>query len=279
MGKQSMPTAGLIQEAASLIRSSRYLTAFTGAGVSVESGIPPFRGPGGLWGRYDPRTLELAYFLANPAKAWPVIKEIFYDNFGKALPNPAHKVLARLEVEGWARGRDSDASGSGPAGTKPGHPSDGVGHLRALITQNIDNLHRLAGSRNIIEFHGNSAKLLCLSCGARVAATPERLQTLPPRCDCGGIYKPDFIFFGEGIPPDAHTRAHEAARQSDVMLVVGSTGEVYPAAMVPRWAAEAGAKIIEINPDESEFTSSVTTLHIPLPAGEAFSLIEKELFP
>jgi NAD-dependent deacetylase len=251
-----------VHAAASLIRSARYLTAFTGAGISVESGIPPFRGPGGLWGKYDPHTLELDFFLARPENSWPVIREIFYDNFGKARPNAAHFALARLELEGWPQ-----------EGTEGGRA-----HLRTLITQNIDNLHYTAGSRNIVEFHGNSRNLLCLSCGTRVKVAPTLLENLPPHCICGGIYKPDFIFFGEGIPPEAHARAHEAALQSDVMLVVGSTGEVYPAALVPRWAAEAGAKIIEINPGESEFTGSVTTLRIPLPAGEAFLLIEKELF-
>lgn len=237
-----------LRAAAALIRSARYLTAFTGAGISVESGIPPFRGPGGLWGKYDPRTLELDYFLADPGRAWPVIKEIFYDHFGQARPNAAHRGLARLEAEG---------------------------RLKCLITQNIDNLHYMAGNRSIVEFHGNSRMLLCLSCGKKVEASAAILETLPPRCPCGGMYKPDFIFFGEGIPPEAHARAQSAAWRSDVMLVVGSTGEVYPAALVPRWAVEAGAKIIEINPEASAFTESVTDIHIRLKAGEAFELLMK----
>jgi NAD-dependent deacetylase len=239
-----------IADAASLIRTSRYLTAFTGAGISVESGIPPFRGPGGLWGKYNPRTLELDYFLAHPADAWPVIREIFYDNFGMAKPNAAHLALARLEA---------------------------AGTLKVLITQNIDNLHYLAGSRNIVEFHGNSRKLLCLSCGSRREANAGILKVLPPRCPCGGVYKPDFIFFGEGIPPEAHTRSLEAAARTDVMLVIGSTGDVYPAALVPARAREAGAKIIEVNPGTSDFTRSITHIHIPMKAGAAFDLIEKEL--
>jgi NAD-dependent deacetylase len=238
-----------IREAASLIRAAHYLTAFTGAGISVESGIPPFRGPSGLWSTYDPRTLELGYFLAHPEKAWPVIREIFYDHFGKAKPNKAHQELAHLET---------------------------AGRLKVLITQNIDNLHYLAGSRSIVEFHGNSRLLLCLECGKCVEANAGMLRTLPPRCPCGGLYKPDFVFFGEGIPPEAYARSKEAAGRADVMLVVGSTGEVYPAAMVPRWAKEVGAKIIEINPDDSEFSGSVTDIHIPMKAVEAFSLLEKE---
>ncbi|MBE3040133.1 MAG: hypothetical protein IMZ62_15150 [Chloroflexi bacterium] len=115
-------TAAQIKEAASLIRSAKYLTAFTGAGISVESGIPPFRGPGGLWGKYDPRTLELDFFLSHPDKAWPVIREIFYDNFGRARPNRAHLALAHLEA---------------------------AGKLKVLITQNIDNLHHIAGSKRL----------------------------------------------------------------------------------------------------------------------------------
>ncbi len=256
------------REAVSLIRSAKHLTAFTGAGISVESGIPPFRGPGGLWGKYDPRTLELDYFLTDPGRAWPVIKEIFYDNFGKAKPNAAHLALARLESEGWPR----EAVG-GPSGAA----LDARGYLRTLITQNIDNLHYLAGSRNIVEFHGNSRLLICLACGQRVEASPSLLENLPPRCPCGGVYKPDFIFFGEEIPKSAHEKSQDAARLTDVMIVVGSTGEVYPAALVPHWAADAGAKIIEINPEASEFTSSVSDIHVPLKAAEAFGLIEKEL--
>jgi NAD-dependent deacetylase len=240
-----------IREAAALIRGARRLTAFTGAGISVESGIPPFRGPGGLWGRYDPRTLELDYFLGHPEAAWPVIREIFYDHFGAAEPNKAHQVLARLETDG---------------------------RLAVLITQNIDNLHYRAGSRNIVEFHGNSRLLACLECGKRVEAVPALLETLPPRCACGGIFKPDFIFFGEGIPPAAHAKAREAAQDTDVMLVVGSTGEVYPAALVPRWAAEAGATIIEINPEPSAFTDTVSDLHLQMKAAEAFQHIEKEIY-
>jgi NAD-dependent deacetylase len=256
-------TISEIHSAVSLIRSARYLTAFTGAGISVESGIPPFRGPGGLWGKYDAETLQIDYFLRDPARAWPTIKEIFYDNFGAARPNRAHQVLARLEAEGWPQ--------AGAAG--------GRARLQFLVTQNIDNLHYVAGNRNIAEFHGNSRLLVCLKCGQRVEATPGLLENLPPRCPCGGVYKPDFIFFGEGIPPEAHARSMAAARNTDVMLVVGSTGEVYPAAMVPQLARESGAKIIEVNPEPSSFTDSITHVHVAMKAGEAFALIERELWP
>jgi NAD-dependent deacetylase len=250
-----------IAGAARLIRSARYLTAFTGAGISVESGIPPFRGPGGLWTKYDPRMLELDAFRAHPEKSWPILREIFYDHFGRARPNRAHEVLAAWELRGYPRAPDSPDRG----------------YLEVLITQNIDNLHYAAGSRNIVEYHGTSRLLQCMACGRKVDVEPRLLVTLPPRCPCGGIYKPDFIFFGEGIPADAQARSEEAARRTDVMLVVGSTGEVYPAALVPHRAAAAGATIIEVNPRASDFTDAVTDIHIKLPAGEAFDLLEKEL--
>jgi NAD-dependent deacetylase len=243
-----MPRGAAIREAARLIRSARCLTAFTGAGISVESGIPPFRGPGGLWSKYDPRLLEIRYFLAHPEVSWPVLREIFYDHFGAAKPNRAHEVLAAWEARGL---------------------------LKTLITQNIDNLHFEAGSRSVVEFHGNSRTLVCLACGARSPATAAVLETLPPRCSCGGILKPDFVFFGEDIPRAASRAAEEAARLTDAMVVVGSTGEVYPAALVPRRAKEHGAALIEINPEPSEFSADVD-VRVPLGAAEAFSLIEEE---
>jgi NAD-dependent deacetylase len=113
-----------IKDAARLIRSAKYLTAFTGAGISVESGIPPFRGPGGLWSQYDPRVLELDHFLAHPEESWPILREIFYDHFGKARPDRAHEMLAAWEKDGWPRGAEPD----------------GRGRLRMLITQNIDSV-------------------------------------------------------------------------------------------------------------------------------------------
>jgi NAD-dependent deacetylase len=127
---------GAILEAARIIRGARYLTAFTGAGISVESGIPPFRGEGGLWSRYDPRMLELDYFRAHPERSWPILREIFYDHFGRARPNKAHEVLAAWERDGWPR--DSAARSA------PGSSERGL--LKVLITQNIDILHFNAGS-------------------------------------------------------------------------------------------------------------------------------------
>ena len=250
MEHRFVETQSLVREAASLIRDAKHLTAFTGAGMSVESGIPPFRGPGGLWDRYDQRILEISYFLARPEACWPVIREIFYDHFAKAQPNRGHAVLAELEAEG---------------------------RLKALITQNIDDLHTRAGNRSVIEFHGNSRLLVCLDCEKRVEASSVELSRRPPRCACGGVYKPDFVFFGEGIPPRAKGAADEAARRTDCMLVIGSTGEVYPAAAIPQAAARRGARIIEINPEPSAFTDSIAELRLAMPAARALDLLKRAL--
>jgi NAD-dependent deacetylase len=237
-----------IRKAAEFVKKADWVTAFTGAGMSVESGIPPFRGTDGIWNKYDSRLLELSYFDANPEKCWITIKEIFYDFFGKAQPNPGHRVLAEMEA---------------------------AGKLKALITQNIDDLHTRAGSKTVYEFHGNSRLLLCRRCGRKFNAASADLSRLPPRCDfCKDeILKPDFVFFGEAIPFQALSDSRFAAGRTDCMIVVGTTGEVYPAAGMPQLAAQSGAHIIEINPDESAYTNSITEIYLPLPAGDALPKI------
>ena len=227
----------LLEQAADLLRNARRAVAFTGAGISVESGIPPFRGPDGLWSRYDPQVLDLHYFHAHPREAWTVIKEIFYDYFGQARPNEAHKALARLEA---------------------------AGYLQGIITQNIDNLHQEAGSRDVVEYHGTSRYLTCTACGHKLEASPQIFETLPPLCPrCGGLLKPDFIFFGEGIPAEAHRRSLAETQLSDVWLVVGTTGEIMPAALLPREAKHRGARIIEVNVQPSNYTFGVTDIFLP----------------
>lgn len=238
-----------LARAAALLRDARHATAFTGAGVSVESGIPPFRGPGGLWSRVDPAFIEIGHFLDQPEESWRRIKDIFYDHFGQAKPNAAHFGLAALEA---------------------------AGRIRAVITQNIDDLHQQAGSRDVIEFHGNSRWLLCLECGRREAVRPERLATLPPRCRCGGLLKPDFVFFGEGIPEKALQRSYQEASQADLFLVIGSSGEVQPACQIPLLARNRGARIIEINPHPSNFTPAADAF-LQGPATQAVSELVKEL--
>jgi NAD-dependent SIR2 family protein deacetylase len=133
-----------IISAASFIRTSRYLTAFTGAGISVESGIPPFRGEGGLWNTYDPNTLGLEYFQANPERAWPILKEIFYEHFEKAKPNRAHEVLAAWETRGWLRARGASDSAPGAPDRRGAARADSTdrGYLQVIITQNVDSVQR-----------------------------------------------------------------------------------------------------------------------------------------
>ncbi len=230
-----------LDKAAKLIKNSEYTTAFTGAGISVESGIPPFRGPQGLWSKYDPIVLDIDYFKTNPLESWKVIKEIFYDFFGKAKPNAAHIALARLEKEGY---------------------------VKNIITQNIDNLHQEAGSKTVYEFHGNSHTLVCTKCGKRFSINQIDFDNLPVRCDrCGGLVKPDFIFFGEGIPQVAYQASIEAAGSADVFLVIGTTGEIMPASQIPYMAKQNGAKIIEINPEPSNYTGSITDIFLKGKAG------------
>lgn len=248
-----MPVEKVLKQAAGLISGSRFTTAYTGAGISVESGIPPFRGDAGLWSKYDPKVLEISYFRENPAESWAVIKEIFYDFFGNSKPNKAHQVLARME---------------------------GAGKLGRTITQNIDNLHQEAGSRQVFEFHGNSRKLVCLTCSRSYKAGDISLDHPPPTCrECGGLLKPDFVFFGETIPQIPLTAAYEAASISDVFLIIGTTGEVMPANQFPFMAKNNGASIIEINLEPSHYTSAITDVFIQGKATEVMARLEKLLFP
>jgi NAD-dependent deacetylase len=241
-----------IREAARVLKKSRFTTAFTGAGISVESGIPSFRGDGGLWEKYDPQVLDLQYFLNDPTGSWVVIKEIFYDFFGRAKPNKAHLVLARMEKEGM---------------------------LGRTITQNIDNLHREAGSVIISEFHGNSKNLMCLHCHRGYRAGEISLDHFPPTCrECGGVLKPDFVFFGESIPQLPLSEAYEAATLSDVFLVIGTTGEVMPANQIPLIAKEHGATIIEVNPEPSNYTDKITDIFLQGKATEVMQKLERKLF-
>ena len=241
-----------IIEAAGLIVNAKHLVAFTGAGISVESGIPPFRGEGGIWSKYDPSILDIDFFFSHPSEYWEVISKMFYEYFLDAEPNPAHYFLASLEQKGI---------------------------LRAVITQNIDNMHQEAGNVEVIEYHGNSKWLKCNLCGERYEISNVSLNPLPPRClSDQEVLKPDFVFFGEGIPPDAAGRSVEEVNLADVLLIIGTTGEVMPAGMLPSIAKSNGAKIIEINPQRSAFTNSLTDLFLQGPAGEISKQLDSYLF-
>jgi NAD-dependent deacetylase len=237
-----------LYKAAEFLRRSRYAIAFTGAGISVESGIPPFRGKDGIWSKFDPATLELGFFYRNPLESWKVIRELFYLFFGNAVPNAAHTALARFEQKGL---------------------------IKSVITQNIDNLHQKAGSKTVFEFHGNSQKLVCTKCRSEYPPDYIDFDHLPPLCGaCSGLIKPGFIFFGEDIPFDAYQNSLEAAQKADVVIVIGSTGEVMPAAQMPVIAKQNMATIIEVNTEPSNFTRSVTDFFLEGRATE----VMKELY-
>ncbi len=241
-----------IERAVELLKTSTHATAFTGAGISAESGIPTFRGDNGFWSQYDPMILDIEFFKNNPLKSWKVIKEIFYDFFDHSIPNDAHTSLAKMEQ---------------------------CGFLKRIITQNIDNLHQEAGSKNVVEFHGSSHTLVCLDCKSRFNPSEMILDNLPVRCStCGGLLKPDFIFFGEDIPKQAFLDAMEEAKKSDVMLVIGTSGEVMPASQVPLLAKQSGAKIIEVNIQHSHYTNEITDVFLEGKASETLILMAGELF-
>jgi NAD-dependent deacetylase len=241
----------MYSKAAKIIKSAKRCTAFTGAGISVESGIPPFRGKNGLWNRYDPQIFDIHYFYNNSEHSWQVLRDIFYDLFGAVKPNAAHYVLAELEVNNM---------------------------LNAVITQNVDNLHYDAGSKTVHEFHGSLKSVVCLKCRAKLKISQVDLNTLPPLCKrCNGILKPDIIFFGEAIPEPAQTNSFKEAKKSDCFILIGTTGMVAPANMIPKAAKENGAKIIEINPDKSEYTNSITDIFIEEKAACAMEILMEEI--
>ncbi|MEW5774380.1 MAG: NAD-dependent deacylase [Thermodesulfobacteriota bacterium] len=211
-------------EAARLLAGARKAVALTGAGVSVPSGIPDFRSPGGLWTRFDPMRVATAAALRNdPAAVWEFMTAAL-DLFGQARPNPAHAALAELE----RRGR-----------------------LAGIVTQNIDGLHQAAGSRAVVEFHGSADRFSCMDCGqpqARTALPGLLARSVPPRCpDCGGAVRPDVVFFGEGIPREALAGSEELLAGADLALIVGTSGEVAPANYIPFRVARAGGAVVEVN--------------------------------
>lgn len=242
-----------IEESAQLVARARHLVALTGAGLSVESGIPPFRGPGGLWTKHgEPPMNGYQRFLADPRRAWEErinprgpMREL-WGTLLNARPNPAHLALAELEQ---------------------------IGVLRCLITQNIDNLHTMAGSRLVAEIHGNYTLVRCITCGTRYRWNEVSFEKLPPLCpQCRGILKSDTVSFGEPIPVDVLSRCFEAAEQCDCMIVAGTSATVYPAAQFPVTVREAGGHLIEVNPYETDLTR-LCSISVRGPAGEVLPLL------
>lgn len=239
-----------IRFAVEKIKNSSFLVCFSGAGISAESGIPTFRDEDGLWKKYDPKIFDIVFFKQNPHKCWQYIYEIFYEKYTDFEPNFAHKALAKLEQ---------------------------LGYLKVIITQNIDNLHHKAGSKNVLEFHGTIRELICPRCRS-VFNTFEiiKKKKMPPICtNCNNILKPNFVFFGEPIPSDIYSSSFEYTQKSDVMIVVGTSGEVYPAALLPQIVKNNGGTIIEINPKNAAFANEAKDIFIKATAVEAFQEIMK----
>jgi NAD-dependent deacetylase len=241
----------LIAKAADDLTGARHVVALTGAGISVESGIAPFRGKGGLWEKYDP--MEVAHidsFMRDPARVWSLLIKDMKETLDTASPNDAHKGLATLET---------------------------MGKLSTVITQNIDGLHQAAGNTDVIEFHGSFARQRCMDCSQFYDTREVDISEIPPRCSCGGILRPDAVFFGEMIPQDAMWRSRQAASDCDLMLVVGTSAVVQPAALMPVYAKESGAKIIEINPEKTPLTREISDYLIMGKAGEIMNGIISQL--
>jgi len=212
---------------ASAIETADSVVALTGAGVSTASGVPSFRGDGGIWEQFDQRDFHFRRFEADPAGFWEDridLREEFYGD-REIEPNAAHEALVDLEREGY---------------------------LDAVITQNVDGLHQAAGSESVVELHGTNREVECVDCGYRESAAPvfERVREseLPPPCpECGGTLKPAVVLFGEPMPDEPTIRAHELSGRSDVFLAVGSSLTVQPAAGLPARAQRSGATLAAVN--------------------------------
>jgi len=245
-----------IERLAHLIIESKKVVVFTGAGISTESGIPDFRGPGGIWTRYDPEDFTIQKFLSSPAARKTVWKMSAEGGLlAEAEPNPAHHAVAELYQ---------------------------LGKLDCVITQNIDNLHQKAGipEDKVFELHGNTRWAVCLSCRRRFPM-PEVLQKMKegvevPDCpDCQGILKPDAVLFGEALPQKTLREATRRSQNCDLFIVIGSTLVIYPAAYMPTYAREAGARLAIVNLTPTPLDHYATVV-IQGRAGEIMSrVIEK----
>src|SRR4030043_2066964 len=241
----------LIKRAAKDILNSKKTIAFTGAGISVESGIPDFRSAGGLWEKFDPEEYaDIHAFHTNPEKVWLMLKEMF-SLIMEAKPNPAHLGLAELER---------------------------MGYLSSVITQNVDGLHQAAGSRNVIEFHGTHRTLSCLKCSSTVDGASLKMEDLPPRCSrCSSLLKPAVVFFGESTPWEAQAMSFKESKSCSAVLVIGTSAVVYPAASLPISAKENGATIIEINKEPTPITDDISDYLICGSSGEIIPAIVEEV--
>ncbi|MCP4675498.1 MAG: NAD-dependent deacylase [Deltaproteobacteria bacterium] len=239
-----------IEKAASLIRDARKTVVFTGAGVSAESGISTYRGEGGTWKRYDPnKYADINNFFQNPTYYWSFFRDVRYPMFADAKPNPAHFAIADLEKQG---------------------------KLDVVVTQNIDGLHQAAGSTNVLEIHGNTRVINCLSCHADFGFQEiyqQVLEELPPTCKkCGGTLKPGVVFFGDQLPAGVMEQADKRVADCDLLLVIGSTLQIYPAASLPLIAKRNSAKVIIVNVGETAM-EEMADVRIDARAGEVLPQI------
>jgi NAD-dependent deacetylase len=229
-----------MQAAREWLRQARSIAVLTGAGVSAESGVPTFRGAGGLWRRHRAESLATPEaFARDPKLVWE-----WYDwrrgVLADVIPNPGHYALAELERRC-------------PNFT--------------LITQNVDGLHELAGSGNVLRVHGSIWMLRCLDCGREEENRRSPLGKLPPRCECGGMLRPGVVWFGESLPSEVWKRAEAAARSCELLLVIGTSAVVYPAAGLSRLAKSSGARVVEINIAETPLSRDIDEFLLG-PSGE-----------
>jgi NAD-dependent deacetylase len=210
-----------VESLARLVEELQPCLVLTGAGISTESGTPDFRSAGGIWTRYDPMEYAtIDAFLADPVKVWDFYGKRL-DAVGEAEPNDGHRALAELEERGW---------------------------IGAVVTQNVDGLHARAGTQALVEVHGSLRAARCLGCGARVPMQ-EVVELLPePTCpDCGRVLKPDVVMFGEFLPEGVISLATQLAAAARLLLVVGSSLEVYPVAALPEETLAAGGTLAIVN--------------------------------
>lgn len=249
---QQAPSLSIPSKLIEALHTARHVAVLTGAGVSAESGVPTFRdAQTGLWAQYDPQELATPQaFRRNPKLVWEwyAWRRELVD---QAKPNPGHLALVELERRV-------------PKFT--------------LITQNVDGLHRQAGSHNVIELHGNIRRTLCFDEGTVVESWAETDQ-VPPVCPrCGGLLRPDVVWFGETLPPQALSAAFEAAEGCDLFLSIGTSALVHPAASLPLVALQRGTTTVEINPDTTPLTSAVT-FALPGPAGHVLPQLLQAAWP
>ena len=243
-----------IAKIAQLLDGSRCAIAFTGAGISTESGIADFRSPGGVWSRYQPVLFQDFLQSEDARRRYWMMKKEGYHELKTAKPNKGHYALARLEA---------------------------AGKIMAVITQNIDGLHQDAGSRRVLELHGTSRYCLCLNCAARFS--PDEIQESLeagvdiPRCKhCGGLIKSATVSFGQSLPPDVLAEAYDLSAQTDLVLALGSSLVVEPAASIPLRAKNTGAHLIIINQTETPL-DRIADVVVPQPIGATLSGVMQRL--